>query len=93
MSGVVEFLLQRLAEDEAELSPPSEFNTRAWADVAAKRRIVEAGPSRCLSHDAPEPYCDGCQAAESASAEMDWVVRTLATAYSSHPDYDKAWRP
>ncbi len=38
-------------------------------------------------------FCDGCSSAASADAEIRWVIATLATAYSTHPDYREEWRP
>lgn len=97
---LTEFLLLRIAEDEAE---PWHMNdcrlltgdtwgcdcagsARVLAECEAKRAIVERFTHG--PHGGPmEPgWCWMCDAGEAT-----W--RDLALPYADHPDYDEAWKP
>lgn len=41
MISLTDFPLPRIAEEEAELTPPTEWNGRAHAQCEGKRRIVD----------------------------------------------------
>jgi hypothetical protein len=90
---LADFLLARIAEDEAEIAAGHDFATldssgwmghaatwgreRALAECAAKRRIVE----KCT---------------ESYPLNVDegpWILRELALPYAGHPAWREEWRP
>lgn len=102
---LVEFLLARIAEDEAQ----AEFVQRqqsghqdagaydtwklAWHD---EYDLLCIEPSRALAE------CEGLRAAisilgrfrdEDYSPWSDEVLAQLALPYATHPDYDEEWRP
>ncbi|GAW54726.1 DUF6221 family protein [Nocardioides sp. PD653] len=96
--SITEFLLARIAEDEAvatghdrhNKSAPwahyhlaSRFNgPRVLAECQAKRRIVES----LIAHEG-----SGDTAAGSRWALTE-VVKAFAAVYADHPDYDPAWQ-
>lgn len=88
MSALTEFLLARIAEDEAwakhrdivtfgcddsRMSP-----ARVLADLEAKRRIV-----------AQASFWE----AEPVGRTLDYVARVLALPHADHPDYREEWKP
>jgi hypothetical protein len=95
---LAEFLLARIAEDEAEIAAGFDFATldssgwmghaatwgrdRALAECEAKRRIVEE-------------YREACSAgwAQELSGGLNVALRCLALPYAAHPDYREEWRP
>ncbi len=107
MSGVVEFLLARLSETEADalkaasaesadwwVDGPAEHSGKHWVYATGEKFTERSVAEHIARHDPARVLAD--VAAKRRIVESmgdDWVVRTLATAYSSHPDYDKAWRP
>lgn len=89
---LTEFLLARIAEDEAAAERVlldygggdlESLEARVLAECEAKRRIVDR-----YSDDAIWPDYQGGY--ESATED---AVRDLAAVYADHPDYDDAWRP
>lgn len=98
---IVEFLDARLKEDlvGAAITPPHPD----WHDrmnhgehlvriIATLRAIVaehsESEPSR------PQRYCIVCASGDGNGE--DWPceeIRTIATVYSDHPDYQQEWKP
>ena len=93
---LTEFLLARIAEDEAaalsrlrghrEL-PETERESRVFAECKAKRRIVEwAAP--VLTN-----WPGAAAGARHVSDDGLDVLRILALPYADHPDYDEEWRP
>ncbi|GGN86307.1 hypothetical protein GCM10010112_67700 [Actinoplanes lobatus] len=64
-------------------------SSKRWrAEVEAKRRLLEClvgatgtGTSRLVAND--EPWAIG----------GDYLVKTLALPYASHPEYREEWRP
>jgi hypothetical protein len=84
MTTIVEFLEDRLSEDEFSAThsgklpvPLVNYHQRTLREVASKRRILRR------YRDAP---------ATDAALLLD-TVRDLASVYADHPDYDQAWRP
>lgn len=75
--SLTEFLLARIAEDEAaahRMFRPARF----LAECEAKRRIVELGPCRCSEHG------DSAWLA---------AMRALAAVYADHPEWRGSWWP
>lgn len=87
MSDLTEFLLARLAEDEAVAQrmidyrpsgyglavPEGDYDPlRVLAEVEAKRRIVRE---------------------RNDEGDLQIVLQHLAAVYSDHPDYDEEWKP
>jgi hypothetical protein len=86
------FLLARIAEDEALLGDgpysslrlAAQENAERWrAECEAKRRIVELA----WHHFGEDDYAWGM---EHAKGE---VLKLLAVPYADHPDYRDEWRP
>ena len=98
---LTEFLLARIAEDEAEMAAAieSRYPSGRWtilrnpsrlaAECEAKRRIVEE--HRGGKWPNPPDPCDAHDASF-VSTPCD-TLRYLAAVYADHPDYDEAWRP
>lgn len=88
---LTDFLLARVAEDEASL--PSGFDCwykpeRYVAECAAKRAIVEL-------HEDVRGSCMTCGAITAIGYKEDWpcdTIKALAQPYADHPDFDEAWR-
>lgn len=85
---LTEFLLERIAEDEElahpdrrKLDEPAEvwWADRMLADCAAKRKFVELALQVRLDRTTADALLGAC--------------KTLAKAYSDHPDYKEEWRP
>jgi len=96
MSDLVEFLLQRIEEDEAGGLLPSAWwpHERVLAECAARRRIIEwvqddeleAAPDLAMGHW------------EGHGSDERWVrdvphelLRFLAAPFSGHPDFRPEW--
>jgi len=86
MADLAEFLLARIAEDEAAyesayvayLDGFPFTPTRVLAECETKRRIVEL----CAYWQRPVDGLDG-----------EDILRLLALPYADHPDYREEWRP
>jgi hypothetical protein len=90
---ITEFLLARIAEDEAAIpewharlvagSPIADWirhiGDRVLAECAAKRAIVEALIGTDPRHEAL------------SALTLEFVVGQLAAIYADHPDYDTEW--
>jgi hypothetical protein len=84
---VTEFLLARIAEDEANIEGDwaagdgglhiisTHMHDRMVAQCAAMRKIVEWSPS------APD-----------AISEWEGALETLSSIYADHPDFKEEWR-
>ena len=90
MITLTDFLLARIAEDEADLCHCCDDGLGtvvgfARADLAAKRRIVEAmaAPEELVTEDARRV----------AAIARLVVLGNLAAPYSDHPDWREEWRP
>ena len=107
MSDLTDFLLARIAEDEA-LAQEAErvyvhpgaydpmFGARKDDEVASRYWDRIADPARVLAEcEAKRRIVDW--RAETADREaqdvLDDVLQYLALPYADHPDYDEAWRP
>jgi hypothetical protein len=85
---LTEFLLARIAEDEAEMAEAVRLRhpgltirrspSRFEAECEAKRRILET--------------CETYEYEVTNAYGYDDVLRALAAVYADHPDYDEAWR-
>lgn len=97
--SLAEFLLARIAEDEAAARDPQwlaleygvdsfgrdAFRTRVLAECEAKRRIVELQAANDDDRHLPGFYY---------KAQMiERILRALALPYADHPDYRQEWRP
>ena len=104
---ITEFLLARIAEDEASAGSWYEdwggnmepLGDRIWAECKAKRQIVELHTPWGFEYSGGEA-CARCVSPD------DWNVialpdeerfpcatlRHLAAVYADHPDFDPAWR-
>lgn len=68
-------------------------HARVLAECKAKREIVEAHPSYVAAEG---EVCENCHGEEPEVWFASWpcvTIRSLATVYASHPDYDPAWAP
>lgn len=115
MTTLTEFLLLRIAEDEAVANVCT-----AWDDTRSALReggrYVEASPARVLARceadrrivelHTPKPTSSGYTRDECpVCAEVmgyddgEWedypcpTLRTLASIYAGHEDFDESWRP
>lgn len=94
---LTEFLLARIAEDEAvarsaseaEITTVSHEHIARWnpprvlAECEAKRRIIQIAEQGCE-----------CQASATAVGNPFWDIATLhalAMPYADHPDYQQEW--
>lgn len=98
MSGLTDFLLARIAEDEAAAQDCKEwsdcfscptherFDTRrVLAECEAKRRIVER--HMAYGRYNVDIFRDGYTAA------LEDVLRALSLPYADHPNYREEWKP
>lgn len=107
MPDLAEFLLARIAEDEADIgheASPADYcdavegihlsARRALAECEAKRRIVE-GWRRLDAEDYGEFVVGGGwdPGIDYASDALEHAMRALALPYADHPDYREEWRP
>lgn len=85
---LTEFLLARIAEDEADargdtlgaVIPQDCWGPdRVLAECEAKRRIVDA--------------CQNVEQVHAAEFLADRMLAFLALPYADHPDYREEWRP
>ncbi|MFJ7748697.1 DUF6221 family protein [Arthrobacter sp. NPDC097144] len=95
MSGmtITEFLLARIAEDEATVAYPSEYERAGgyeYADVGAMNEVLTVEPARVLAECAFKRWLIGTY---SGTREAYVMFRAMATVYSDHPDYQKDWAP
>lgn len=103
---ITEFLLARIAEDEAEATAMlrryregGDTSSRRWrrmlAECEAKRRIVEREESNMRTEwrRRSEEHRQTWEQwlARKGQGEM-LTLRDLASVYADHPDFDPAWR-
>jgi hypothetical protein len=101
---LAEFLLARIAEDEAWASsttpPPTWFvrgdglrspnyPARVLVECEAKRRIVE-NVTRCIQDAEDGP---GSECLRYTAQIVTPTLYALALPYADHPDYREEWRP
>ena len=93
---LTEFLLARIAEDEAGVRDGTvgiiaiSLAARILAECGAKRRILAL-------HASGQPWCE-CGVWDTTEHgepgyEICPTLRLLALPYADHPDYDQEWRP
>jgi len=82
---LVEFLLARIAADEADFPAMFVDQQRVARECEAKRRIVEMWMA--YGREGIGDWRDGYTAA------LEDVVGFLALPYADHPDYNPEWRP
>jgi len=106
---IVEFLLARIAEDEAvarEVNPDAwdydvTANREAWADedrvsVGVGRVLADCEAKRRIveTHDGTVAGQPNTHPCDGTSGVYECdTLRALASVYADHPDYDEAWRP
>lgn len=102
---ITEFLLARIAEDEATAQLEIEDGygsyidsgwpaTRVLAECEAKRAIVELWSDNDGDDMTRNAYGDHAMLELGGEKAMHWgVLRILAAMYADHPDYEEAWRP
>jgi hypothetical protein len=96
---LTEFLTARLDEDEADIpqQPTQEWCpeceewcpecgstvTRTSAEAVAKRQILAAWQENDEMHNAPGFHY--------RAQVFEQIIRTIATVYADHPDYQSEW--
>jgi hypothetical protein len=88
---LTEFLLARIAEEEADVAHIDGVNwtgDRVLAECAAKRRVI-ARAQRVF--DGLYPY-HADEAYESRADHARDDLRDLAAIYADHPDYREEWK-
>jgi len=81
---LAEFLLARIAEDEA----------RVVAECEAKRRILKLHHPPGFVFDADGMEWNDYDICHEDHEDMPCeLVRILALPYADHPDYEEGWRP
>ena len=94
--SITEFLLSRIAEDEAESALmgglpyydggwPLEHEEHIRAECVAKRAIVEMQAANDGDRHQPGFHYK--------AQLIEDVIRTLAAVYADHPDYRERWAP
>ncbi len=88
-----EFLLDRIAEDEAEIALGPDFatlDTSGWMGHAA-----EWGRERALAEcEAKRRIVDESGSGRGSWPDAIWrCLQFLALPYADHPDYREEWRP
>lgn len=102
MTTLTEFLLVRIAEDEAEARhylddlaacPPSAYDMAqvGWIEAGSPDRVLAECEAKrriveTFEGDDADLYDDSWKGA-------DMCARILATVYADHPDYREEWRP
>jgi hypothetical protein len=80
--NLAEFLLARIAEDEA----------RVLAECEAKRNLITYSAFMLRAwEDKPNGAYPDMTRRERHAARL--TLETLAAVYADHPDYDETWRP
>lgn len=101
---LVEFLLTRIAEDEAGSQAATGAFSKEWPytpervldECDAKRRIVKRAANMAVPYAPADPdFWNPYQYAEEEGIEEmgRWLLQTLALPYADHPDYREEWRP
>jgi hypothetical protein len=84
--------------DESDLGPYSIEHARLH-DPARVLREVEAGRAMVEKYERgrrlwnPDTKNWFSPAAAMFGSDMEWLIRTLAAAWSDHPDYRPEWKP
>lgn len=93
--SLTDFLLARIAEDEAAVRPnictPQRVVDRMLADCEAKRAAIQWEADRQIGWEAS--FVDaGFYVALRDSLDTKFL-RIMAAVYADHPDYREEWRP
>lgn len=104
---LAEFLLARIAEDEAvarrcNTGPPivlalqvgmdhHEGVESGWVEVDAGRVLADCAAKRAIVQRAAGCACGDVHGGY--TDEADWTLRVLSYPYRDHPDYRPEWRP
>jgi hypothetical protein len=99
MNDLAEFLLARIAEDEA-IARTADPATGTWRSLDMCRETEEAhvvrwSPTRVLAEcEAKRPTIERvCKVIWAIYGVRDEVLMQLATVYADHPGYRDEWRP
>jgi hypothetical protein len=99
---LTEFLLARIAEDEAiALAATFTDGGTVYTDndergPARLRHITRHDPARVLAECAAKRNIVrkfDCAAFTESSRPQEFLLRALAAVYADHPDYREEWRP
>jgi hypothetical protein len=96
---IAEFLLARIAEDEALVEKARERNLPFWGDQLTARYVDRFSPARVLTEcEAKRRIVELCNVDELVLGSSPWwtrwpVLQALALPYSDHPDYRAEWMP
>lgn len=95
MSGmdIKDFLLARIAEDEAAVAYPAEHERPGgyeYADVGGMGDVLTVGTDRVQAECAFKRWLIGTY---SGTREAYVMFRGMASVHSDHPDYQEDWRP
>lgn len=106
---IVEFLLARLADDEAQanIDGSAAMTGYAWKGYsqdaydelqrttlkAAKRLHAECQAKRAIIESVARGLRYDIACQEGHAAHFDAVLEHLAAVYADHPDYQEEWRP
>ena len=85
---LTEFLLARIAEDEAAAVAEIPTGPRRNGKTFWRRTLVGCEARRQIVYRTTKPIAHAGQ-----DIERQAVVRLLALPYSDHPDYDEEWKP
>ena len=93
MSGmdIKDFLLARIAEDEATVAYPSEYERAGgyeYADVGGLSDVLTVGTDRVQAECAFKRWLIGTY---SGTREAFLMFRAMATVYADHPGYLEEW--
>jgi hypothetical protein len=100
MTGLSEFLLARIAEDESRVHEHAGGMAHADALIEPARLLYECTAKRMIlavhSISPPTPSTDGsgrgARCAHDGTRYPCLTLRALALPYADHPDYREEWR-
>jgi hypothetical protein len=104
MNDLAEFLLARIAEDEAEIAAGADFavlDTSGWMGHAAlwgqERALAECSAKRDIVTELVDEHVTqrwtDARPTVRRSVRYPAVLQALARPYADHPDYRQEWRP
>ena len=92
---LTDFLLARIAEDEAAVEMPT--GARRNGKATARRRLAECQAKRAIvkaSQEFVQPGGRGTPFVWDGASEMAMAaLLALAPVYADHPDYREEWKP
>lgn len=97
MTHLADFLLARIADDEARVSAWYAANGPRDTLIAPGRLLAECGAQRQIVHNvrawsAAKDAFPGDRIT-SIERELTRVLRYLGLSYADHPDYREEWKP